>query len=186
MSKTRVVIGLDPGFANLGYSVVTWHKAMLHVIDAGVLHTKKSNKKAKVLASEDNFDRARELARELRKFYVRYDVVAICAESMSFPRQASVAAKMAMAWGVIADLCEDKGTALVQATPQRIKKALCPHLKKGASKEDVQKAACALYPEAAAKINLLKKGDWEHAADALAAIITCADSEVMRLVRSFS
>lgn len=61
---------------------------------------------------------------------------AICAESMSFPRFASAAAKMAMAWGGLVTTWY--APPICQASPQEIKRALCGRA--DASKLDVEQA----------------------------------------------
>jgi Holliday junction resolvasome RuvABC endonuclease subunit len=177
---TQVILGLDPGFASLGYVIA--RVSDLHVLSMGVIHTKKSIAKAHVLACEDNFERCRELACLLRNLVSSYSVSVICAEAMSFPRQASVAAKMAMVWGVIADLSFTETIPLVQPTPQRTKKALCGHIK--ASKEEVQAALVKRFGAVVGdRLAAMRKGDREHAADALACIVASEDSEVLRMAR---
>lgn len=187
--QTPIVLGLDPGFANLGWALATWEDEKLRVLNLGAIHTKKANKKQHILECEDNFARAQELAQEIRRFFDNYRVVAVCAEAMSFPRQASVAAKMAMAWGVIADICHTTGTPMVQPTPQRVKKALCG--RNSASKEEVQAAVIERFPwhrrvggkTLAEIIEELSEKDREHAVDAVATIAASEDSEVLKLAR---
>lgn len=181
MKTHYVIVGLDPGFANLGWSVMTWRGEKLEVVDFGCWHTVKATKKAHVLATEDNLQRCQELAGKLRQFWSDYKVAAVCSEAMSFPRSASVAAKMALVWGVIADITYSTNTPIVSPTPQRIKKALCGAGNTG--KADVQEAVCKLYPESRARIEAMLVKDREHAVDSLAAIIASKDSEVLKLSR---
>jgi crossover junction endodeoxyribonuclease RuvC len=181
--RTPIILGLDPGFASVGYALMQWQQGKLAVLDVGVIHTKKDNKKNSVLACEDNLERAREISVALRKFFFKHRIAAVCAEAMSFPRQASVAAKMAMCWGVIADISVTEQVAIQQPTPQRVKKALCGSIK--ATKEDVEKAVCArVGGDLEARIKALNKGDREHASDAVAVIVACSEGEVLRLLRS--
>jgi len=190
MERKLIILGLDPGFSSLGYAMTTWEDDRLRPLKIGVIHTKKANKKTHVLACEDNFERSRELAVALRRLISGQRIIAVCAEAMSFPRQASVAAKVAMCWGVLADITVTESLALVQPTPQRVKKALCGKIT--ASKEEVQDAVVAYgwTPEdraaLIAQIAALNKGDREHAVDALAVIITSADGEVLRLARKLA
>jgi Holliday junction resolvasome RuvABC endonuclease subunit len=103
---------------------------------------------------------------------------------MSFPRNASAAAKMAMSWGILVSLADRNGAAILQASPKEIKKKLCNS--GSASKEDVEAAASVLYPNAPDLLTGLPAGVRNHAYDALAAVYTCLDTEFFRLVLSGS
>ena len=184
-----LLMGIDPGFASMGFALVEldggiYGSTPISVVSMGVIRTEKSDKKQNVLASNDNFRRARELSRELRKI-PRPDV--ICAESMSYPRNSSAAAKVSMAWGIIADYCEASGTPMLMATPKELKRAVCGNA--GASKEEVQAALKTRYGSTLE--DLLHKagipaGQWEHPFDALAAVTACLESETLRLLRRSS
>ena len=168
-----------------------------------MIHTEKSAKKREVRASDDNLNRARKIHEALRELLTRHKIGVICAETMSFPRNAGAAAKVAMCWGVIASLTQETGIPIVQASPQEIKKVLCGVA--SASKEDVQAALQERYPGKGSVSqptsfpgacdrplsdilanNGVKKSDLEHPYDALAAIIACLDSEIMRMARARS
>jgi Holliday junction resolvasome RuvABC endonuclease subunit len=184
---TLSLLGLDPGFANLGFAVVEfgpsaggWGISRWRVVRFGVLRTEASSKKRKVLAVEDNVRRALEIARCLRSLATCCPrTVAICAESMSFPRSSSVAAKVAMSWGAIASLSEAANIPILQASPQQVKHAVCGV--KSATKEEVQAAVLAMYPEIEALRAGIAKGLWEHPHDALAVAHLCLQSDVVRL-----
>ena len=175
---TPVVVGVDPGFATFGVSVVQLLPDRERVLDTAVLRTEKAHRKLTVRASEDNARRARELAFALSARLDRYRPVAVCAETMSWPRNASSAAKVALGWGVLCALLDSRRIPLVQASPQDVKKAVTG--RKDASKDEVVLAVEARYPEV----------EWpsqstlqEHAADAVAVVVACLDSEVIRLLR---
>lgn len=118
------VLGIDPGMRRVGWAVFRLYRdGLLDLVVAGAYDTAKATKKAKVLATDDNFRRARLVSRHIYDLAVEYDVKAICAEAMSFPRSSSVAAKMAMCWGSIAMLAELRDPLpVIQVTPQMIKK----------------------------------------------------------------
>lgn len=184
------VLGLDPGFKNLGYVVMGLGMGMgkdgptQRIIRAGVFVTDKSTKKLNVLATEDNLRRAREIGRELSNLIQECTIQLICAESMSFPRNASAAAKVAMTWGAIATLSHVHELAIIQASPQQIKKAVCG--KKDASKEEIEDAVLAKFPEMELLLEhgLVPASNRNHAYDALAAILTGMESDIFRAVRS--
>jgi crossover junction endodeoxyribonuclease RuvC len=185
------VLGIDPGFASIGYAVLELLPETEVVIDMGVIHTEKSQKKREVRASDDNLNRARKIHSALGALMSKHQPSVICAETMSFPRNSGAAAKVAMCWGVIASLTQTSGVPIVQASPQEIKKALCGV--GSASKEQVQNAVQSRYYPPGTHgvvplvnilaINGVKKSDLEHPYDALAAIISCIQSEIVRMAR---
>ncbi len=186
---SNLVLGLDGGLANVGYafgSVTTYGGLIVH--RAGVIKTKKSDKKSGVRASDDNLRRAREICAQLFGHCAmehrgnRYGLTAtpgshrsiavhlVCAETMSYPRSASVAAKMSLFWGVLAAMTMDVPVA--QSSPQAIKKSVCG--KANASKLDVERAAkdwCGYEYDG-------NKGDREHVYDAIAAIHAAKNSDI--------
>jgi hypothetical protein len=90
-----------------------------------------------------------------------------------------------MAWGVVAAYVQQRGLPLVQAPPQALKKAVCGD--RSASKEDVRAAIDTLFGVDLAAMFLkpkkLRKADYEHPFDALAAVFATRESEVFRLAR---
>lgn len=176
------VLGLDPGFASIGYAVV--ELASMQPVQAGVIRTKKSDAKRNVRASEDNLERAKEIAEEIQGLLKQYDIKLVCAETMSYPRNSAAAAKMAMCWGVLAGISQQHGLPVAQATPQEVKKAVCQ--KRDASKEDVQKAVTKLFPSIGGLLDDTPRSMWEHPHDALAAVVACASSEVFLLARKMA
>jgi len=174
-----LVLGIDPGFASLGYALVrVWRDGRKAVVkDIGVAKTKKAHKKLRVRASEDNVQRIRLLVRAIRDKFSREDVVMVACESMSWPRNAGAAAKVALAWGAIVTLAEMLDLPIVQASPQEIKHEMTGA--KSATKDAVREAAT----EGTTGVDWSKfnKGDLEHMGDALGAALTCLDSEVARV-----
>jgi len=179
-----VVLGLDPGFACVGYALVdlpaTDGETLLSL---GVFRTEKSSKKLKVFASDDNVRRSREIYMFLRDLVAPGAVSAICAETMSFPRNASIAAKMSLCWGVIAALSVQFNLPIVQVSPQQLKKVVTGS--KTSDKDAVQAALKARYGEAL--LNTRCKGVppsmLEHPYDALGAIVAALDGELIRMAR---
>jgi Holliday junction resolvasome RuvABC endonuclease subunit len=153
----------------------------MKLIEAGLCRTVSERGKAKkVLAADDNFRRAKEIAAWLIDVP---DIDLICAESMSFPRNASNAAKMALCWGVIAGYCQDHGVPLAQASPSQIKRRLCGAA--NVSDEDLRAALEEKFPGATAMINkaITAKSHRQHAWDALGAIWACHEGELFMLLR---
>lgn len=182
MSREVFILGVDPGFASFGYSTVRLLPSIEEVMLTDVIRTQKSPKKLNVKAADDNFRRSQAIAAVLHEVVKRWQPVAIAAESMSFPRNASAAAKVAMAWGILSDLCYIYQLPMVQATPQDIKKALCGN--KSATKEDVQKALEVRYGDQFLRFTqTVPAGQWEHGFDSVGAVVSCLDSDVIRMAR---
>lgn len=185
MSREVYVLGVDPGFASFGVAVVRLDRALEQVVAVQVLRTQKSSKKQNVKAADDNFHRAQEIASNLHTLVKLWQPMAIAAEAMSFPRNASAAAKVAMAWGLLVDLSVVYSLPMVQATPQEIKKILCRD--KSATKEQVQEALQTRYPDQFATFTKeVPGGQWEHGFDAVGAVVACLGTDVLRMARGMT
>jgi crossover junction endodeoxyribonuclease RuvC len=184
MKREAIILGIDPGFANMGLALVRLDPIGETVLGLAVMKTEKDDAKRSTRAADDNVRRAREIGAELLKIADTYEVVMIAAECMSFPRSASVAAKMAMAWGVLAMLAEYRGIAIAQASPQRIKRVLCGSAK--ASKDEVESALLVRYGNHIEDLYHGNEGRREHVFDALGAVVATLDSEVVRVARAMA
>lgn len=198
------VLGFDPGFASLGYALVELRDpsglVRPRVVQMGVLETRPSAKKRKVLAADDNLRRLRVVARAVAGLVSgrppaewRSDnpgqtpslgvspAHLVCAETMSFPRNSSAAAKMALTWGTIMAEVERWNLPFLQASPQEIKLAVTG--RRDAEKKDVEDALVKRYGKNTRKLlRELRDGAHNHAFDALAAITACLDSEEGRML----
>jgi Holliday junction resolvasome RuvABC endonuclease subunit len=178
--STRV-LGIDPGFASVGVAVVELEPSLEKVLHLAVIRTEKSALKREVRASDDNLRRARLIYEGLIAMCELHSVRVLCIESMSFPRNAGAASKVAMTWGVIAAIATHLRIPVVQASPQEVKKCVCGS--KNASKEEVEAALRKAY-----SIEDLAEGvlfsQKEHVFDALAVVKCCLDSEVLRMARN--
>lgn len=176
-----ILFGFDPGFASIGYAAIG---PISHprVLEFGVFETQKSNKKKNVLSVDDNLRRLFEISRFLRQLLARNpNCVAFCAEAMSFPRSASVAAKMAFTWGALGSLSEATRIPILQASPQEIKKTICGV--KTATKEEIQRDVVKLYPEVEQIRAPIPEGKWEHCHDALAVAHMMLDSDLVKILQ---
>lgn len=192
MLRQAFVLSTDPGFASMGLTLIKLGKEapLDEVMTLQVFRTQKSAKKLKVLAADDNVRRGRELVRLsypwLNKKYGA-DLIAICAEAMSFPRSSSAAAKLAMAWGMILTFAELYHLPILQASPKEIKKAATG--KATASKEEVEEALKTRFG-LSSKNKVVEEfsrsvpaSAREHAWDALGAFVACQESDTIRLAR---
>lgn len=182
-----IVIGIDGGLANMGWAVVELHPTYEKIIALGTFSTDKSDKKSKVLAADDNFRRARELSKELHALFNKYKPAAVCMEAQSFPRSSSAAAKTAMSLGILASIVDVMGIPVCMCSPQQLKKFTTGKIK--SEKEEVQAFIHTRYGEASLKsagIDHIKNAKKEHPYDALAAICTCLDSDIIMLLRNMN
>lgn len=177
------VLGIDGGLANMGWAVVRLDPVGETVLAMGVIRTEKSDRKRKVLASDDTDRRAAEIANQLVQLRNEYLFRAVCSESMSFPRSSSVAAKLGVARGVVAAFAAAYRLPMVAESPQGIKKAVAGQ--KNASKEQVGGALWGRYGTRTlcALLDGVPESHQEHPYDALAAIVACLSSDVLVTLR---
>lgn len=178
-----LALGLDPGFASIGVSVVCLSSPLsmlaLRVIRTDKLKGRKS--------TEDNLERSIEISKTLFAVLDEFPGIKIvCAESMSYPPNASTAAKMSLCWGVIAALIQQKDLAWVQQSPQEIKKKVCGN--RAATKEDIQAAVVALFSgqDLASLHPKVPKTKEEHLYDAAASVLAALDTPEFRLLRALT
>lgn len=185
MSRSRILLGLDPGFASFGWALlhVGRHPGEDVVLGADVIHTEKSAKKREVRASDDNVRRTRALLSALTALVDEHEPFAFAAESFSPPRHASNAAKVAFAWGMVTTLAHftHDGLPVLQCSPQELKLAVCGS--RSASKQAIEDALAARYPGARTTLGKIRKDDLEHVWDAVGAAHACLDTEVVRMAR---
>ena len=176
------VLGIDPGFSSLGWAVcVARYPAELQPIYCGIIRTEKAGKKIQLRASEDNITRAQIIYAEIAGLLLSHKITLVCTESMSWPRNAGVVAKMGIVWGVIASVCHQWRIPMLQVSPVEIKKNLTGS--KTASKEEMIAEIVSRYP----KLELpSQKVLQEHAADAVAAVLACRQSMLFKALENQS
>lgn len=176
------ILGLDPGFANFGWSIVTGPSiSKLRVVELGCFETVKSDKKMNVLDADDDFRRVKLLSRFVHHLHDEWAFAMVCAETLSPPRSSTVAKKMGMVWGMLADFCQVSAMPMVQATPKQIKTELCPGKGKPTDKM-LHAAVRKRYPNAGQlmKESLpTKETKHEHPYDSLGAVEVCKSSDLM-------
>ena len=182
-SKEPRVLGVDPGLAHMGLALVRIEPASEVVEGLYVVRTKKDENK-KVRVSDDNVRRAQELGALLVSIGERFEIVMIAAESMSFPKDASAAGKMSISWGVLALFALMYRIPIAQAAPRRIKRIVCGDQK--ASKEDVEFALLRRYGNQIEDLLSGPRGLAEHAYDALGAVVTLLDEDIVRAARQMA
>jgi Holliday junction resolvasome RuvABC endonuclease subunit len=179
------VLGVDPGYANFGWTLASVVGQRIDPLCVGVVLTEKSHRRNKVLAPDDEFRRTKELHAALMALVHRNDVKLICAEGMSSPRNAKTIRMLGFAWGVLASICSELEIPMVQISPNMLKKKLCG--KVNSTDRELHEEITDRYPVMATLIeSVTVKSKREHAYDAMIAIEVCKNSEVFVMLKGVS
>lgn len=172
------ILGLDPGLATFGLAVIDVENAQPRVIHTETFMSKKSDKKQRMLQSDDRLRRLRDLIRWLDDSIQRLNPRVVAAESFSPPRNASAASAVAMAWGAMTTLVEQARLPFVHAGPQEWRKTLYPQ------NPDENYVHADLALKIGDKLPTLK-GEQPHALDATGVGLWALTTDLVRgLVRA--
>lgn len=174
-----VIAGFDPGLASMGYAFVEVLPRTERVLAIGVIRTQPANKKRNVRQCDDVTRRVVEIVDAVDALFARHPpVVAICSESFSPPRNASSAAKVAMAWGAVIGATSPP---YLQASPQEIKLAVCGSRK--ASKEEIEQTLAERFGPCDEQWDGTPDKQKNHGWDALASIVACLSDPSIEIGR---
>lgn len=162
-----LVLGIDPGFANLGWAIAELNGRKVRPVKAGVVFTRPEKGPAEPV----RLRRAAEIDSCIRQISLAYQQPPgmVVAEGQSWPRSAKATIGLAMSWGILVALTQWLGVPLVTYTPQQIKKVVTGSAR--ASKVQVVEALEATYSIEDWGVKGARR---EHCADALGAIHTHA------------
>jgi crossover junction endodeoxyribonuclease RuvC len=149
----EVVMGIDPGAANLGFGVVRVEGNRMVALDGGVVET------AAGLPIERRLER---IHGELTELIAWHEPVAMAVEEVFFGKNVQTAMTVGRASGVAMLTAAQAGVGCFAYTPQAIKMAVCGS--GAAGKEQVQRMVGTL-------LGLPELPSPDHAADALAVAI---------------
>ena len=194
--STKLLLGIDVGLRRFGVAAVLVEEGQPRLQGVWCFRTEKSNKKSQVLASSDNVRRGRELWDMLEQnnwamtqfhgdhpeSYWFNGASCICCEAESHPRNASAAAKVALAKGILIAWSECHQIPLVEVSVTQIKMATAG--KASASKLEVQEGVARRvgFENLPELLAAMPKGQREHAADAAGAVIASLGSDLVRMV----
>jgi crossover junction endodeoxyribonuclease RuvC len=149
----QIVMGIDPGAANLGFGIVRVEAGRMVALDGGVVQTPSE------LPLELRLER---IHRELAELITWHEPKAMAIEDLYFGKNVRSAMSVGQACGVAMLAAAQSGVRCFSYTPQAVKMAVCGS--GGADKSQVQRMVGALLglPEPPAP---------DHAADALAVAI---------------
>jgi crossover junction endodeoxyribonuclease RuvC len=149
----QVVMGIDPGAANLGFGIVRVEGNHMVALDGGVVET----------ASDQPIERRLErIHRALAELIAWHEPRAMAIESVYYGKNVQSATVVGQASGVAMLAAAQRGVSCFAYTPQAIKMAVCGS--GAAGKRQVQKMVGTL-------LGLPEPPSPDHAADALAVAI---------------
>lgn len=155
----QIILGLDPGLANLGYGLIKENKNNLEIIKAGTIKT---------TATLNNAERLLIIHRELTKIIKKYQPDKIASEELFFCKNVKTALTVGQVIGVILLIAGQTRLPLFQFTPLEIKQALTTYGK-------ADKKQLALMVKLLLKLDKIHLPS--HATDALACAICCAQTK---------
>jgi crossover junction endodeoxyribonuclease RuvC len=149
----QVVMGIDPGAANLGFGIVRVEGNRMVALDGGVVET---------TAEEPMARRLERIHRALAELIAWHEPRALAIESVYFGKNVQSATAVGQASGVAMLAAAQRDVDCFAYTPQAIKMAVCGS--GGAGKDQVQRMVGTL-------LGLPEPPTPDHAADALAVAI---------------
>jgi crossover junction endodeoxyribonuclease RuvC len=156
----RILLGVDPGFADMGYGVIQSASGADRCLAFGSIGTE---------AGTSTAIRLQTLYQGLAKVIDQYHPEAAAVERLFFSKNVSTAIAVAEARGVLLLCLADHGIPVREFSPQEVKLAVCGH--GAAEKNQVQRMVRMLLG-----LESIPKPD--DAADALALAIALAHTKV--------
>ena len=145
-----IILGIDPGYAIVGYGVIEANCGNFKVLDYGVIRTPQSESISVRLCM---------IARDLKAILEKYNPDAVAIEELFFSANRKTGIMVAEARGVILLTCAEHCGNMYEYTPMQIKQAMTGY--GGAEKQQIQQMVTLLL-----KLKSIPKPD--DAADALA------------------
>lgn len=211
--KPRIILGIDGGFAGLGWAAAELLGDGPRLRAVGIIRTKPGERSLK---TEDNAERTRVLFNGLCAVQAKFPTVAaIAVESQSWPRvpirkparicpncqaeqpktpeeesfvNPATCGQLGMSFGAIFSFAALWELSLIQQSPQRIKKLTTGG--NSATKEAVRLGLQQMRGfeglEAMLHAAGIPSSYWEHPVDAAAAIYAALDTELGRTLRSLA
>lgn len=110
-----IVLGIDPGYARVGYGIIEYSKNQYKVIEYGSITTE---------AGVPIPKRLLKLQDELKEITKKYNIDAASVEELFFNTNTKTAINVAQARGVIVTTLESSNIPVFEYTPLQIKQAL--------------------------------------------------------------
>ena len=159
-----IILGIDPGYAIVGYGVLEYKNNSFKVLEYGSIETK---------AGTEFKQRLLKIHKGMEELIKRYSPDAVAVEELFFNTNTKTAIKVAQARGVILLSGSISTAGVFEYTPLQVKQAVCGYGR--ADKSQVQQMVKLL-------LNLEKVPKPDDTADALAVAICHAHSYNPHLV----
>ncbi len=156
-----LIIGIDPGYAILGYGVISYEGNKFDVIEYGTVTTS---------SNMELPDRLKKIYNELYDLFEKYKPNAVAIEELFFNKNVTTALMVAHARGVAVVTAAKAGIEIFEYTPLQVKQGVVGYGR--AEKKQVQLMVKTI-------LNLKEIPRPDDAADALAVGICHAHSGVM-------
>jgi crossover junction endodeoxyribonuclease RuvC len=170
------ILGIDPGFASMGWAVISFEDDGPACRSAGLIKTRRDPMHSK---HDDNLFRIQRIAQALERLEELFEPAFVACEAMSWTRHANADRAVAMAWGAI-------GTALlevpiIQISPVDVKDRLCGM--KTASKALVEERVRDRIKGADGWLDRVARTQRNHVADAMAVALSCSEHTSFKMAR---
>lgn len=168
-SPRIVVMGIDPGLASVGVSILSCAPVGMTVIEAKIIETKKATKKElrSTRVAVDDLRRMREIWDQIESLIATYQPKVIALEGYSpIPgQQGGGAWKTNAVTHVLVGLCWAKGFRPIMARPGDLRRMYLG--KDKGSKLDIENVMLKRVVGAGEVLNRVAKSKREHVADAI-------------------
>ncbi len=151
------IIGIDPGVATTGWSIVDFENNKIDVVDFGVISTSKENTQQERLV---------EIFNDLNEIIIKYQPLKAGIELLLFNNNAKTAMTVGEARGVVLLCLKQHDLPTTQLTPPQVKSSVTGNGR--ADKRQVQENVKRIC-------NLKELPKPDDAADAIAVAIGCYD-----------
>jgi Holliday junction resolvasome RuvABC endonuclease subunit len=115
------VLGLDPGFANIGLFGLTLYPIGEHANFVKVITTKKESKKRRLRQYDDETRRLEQIEREFDAVLTDFNPDIVSAEQFATLRNAGTTRQIALAYGAMHALAKRRNIHFLAFGPQEIK-----------------------------------------------------------------
>jgi crossover junction endodeoxyribonuclease RuvC len=132
----KIVIGIDPGTATVGYAISTGTKKKPVILDYGVLHTEP-------LPKEQMPNRLVEIGTDLELLLNKFHPTHAIIEDLFFFKNLSTAISVAQSRGVLLYILAKRGISILSLTPLEIKQGISGYGR--ATKKQVQTMVQKVY-----------------------------------------
>lgn len=131
-----IILGVDPGLQNAGYSVASINSGKTSLIECGVLKLKPKDPLPKRVKEFNDF---------VKSLFKKYKIDHIALETPFIGRNAQTFLKLGYLRGILYLISEQENVTIFEFAPRQVKQAVTGH--GGADKDQVQMMVKRLFPQ---------------------------------------